>query len=86
MIWGLVGIAAACLTMFAFIPQIFKVLKTGSAKDVSPLALFQLSVGVALWIIYGVYLRDKIIITANSVTLFTLIILLFLYFQYGRRR
>lgn len=82
--WTLIGFSAACLTMFAFIPQIIKVIKTRSVKDVSIITLFQLSLGVSLWIIYGMHLKDIVIITANSVTLFSLIILLSLYFCYGK--
>jgi len=86
MLWSIIGSSAAILTMFSFIPQIIKVIKTKSAKDVSLVTLFQLSLGVSLWIVYGIYLKDIIIITANSVTLTTLIILLFLYFNYGREK
>ena len=86
MLWTIIGISAAILTMFAFIPQIIKVLKNKSAKDVSLITLLQLSSGVLLWIAYGIHLKDAIIITANSVTLTTLILLLFLYFNYGRRK
>ncbi len=82
MFWLMVGSSAAVLTMFAFIPQIIKVLKNKSAKDVSPITLLQLSFGVSLWIAYGFHLKDAVIITANSITLITLIILLFLYFSY----
>jgi len=85
MLWSIIGSLAAFLTMFSFIPQIIKVVKNRSAKDVSPITLLQLAIGVSLWIIYGIYLGDAIIITANGVTLFTLIILLFLYFNYGRQ-
>jgi MtN3 and saliva related transmembrane protein len=84
--WTLIGFSAACLTMFAFIPQIVKVSKTKSAKDVSLVTLIQLSFGVFLWILYGIHLKDVIIITANSITLTSLIILLFLYFSYGRMK
>ena len=84
--WMIVGLSAACLTMFAFIPQIIKAFKSKSVKDVSPVTLFQLSLGVLLWIAYGIHLKDAIIITANTVTLLSLIILLFLYFTYGRMR
>jgi MtN3 and saliva related transmembrane protein len=83
MLWKLIGIAAATLTMFSFVPQIVRALRTKSVKDVSPVTLFQLSTGVFLWIIYGIYLRDPIIIAANLITLITLGILLFLYFRYG---
>jgi MtN3 and saliva related transmembrane protein len=83
--WTLIGASAACLTMFAFIPQIIKALKTKSVKDVSIITLFQFSLGVSLWIAYGFHLRDKIIIAANTVSLFSLIILLLLYFYYAAR-
>ena len=84
MIWTIVGLSAATLTMFAFIPQIIKVIKTKSAKDVSLITVLQLMFGVSLWVIYGIHLKDPIIILANSVTIFTLIVLLFLYFNYAR--
>lgn len=85
MFWPIVGSTAAVLTMFAFIPQVIKVLRTKSAKDVSLVTLLQLALGVSLWIAYGIHLRDRIIIIANSVTFATLIILLGLYFSYTRR-
>ena len=86
MFWTIIGLAAAALTMFSFVPQITKVLKTKSARDVSLITLFQLSLGVSLWITYGIHLKNPIIITANAVTLLTLIILMFLYFCYGRTK
>ena len=85
MFWTIIGLAAATLTMFSFIPQIFKVIKTKSAQDVSVITLLQLSLGVSLWIVYGIYLENAIVITANSVTLSTLLILLFFYFRYRRK-
>jgi len=84
MLWTIIGLCAAALTMFAFIPQIIKVFKNKSAKDVSLITLFQLSLGVSLWIVYGIHLRDAIIIIANSITLITLIIILCLYFNYEK--
>jgi MtN3 and saliva related transmembrane protein len=84
MVWKIIGLSAAFLTMFSFVPQIAKALKTKSVRDVSIVTLLQLSLGVLLWIIYGIYLKDAIIILANTVTLATLIILLCLYFNYGK--
>lgn len=86
MLWTIIGLAAATLTMFAFIPQIIKAAKTKSVKDVSPLTLFQLSCGVLLWVIYGIYRQDFIIITANLVTLATLAVLIFMYFAFERKK
>jgi MtN3 and saliva related transmembrane protein len=84
MFWRMVGVAAAALTTFSFVPQIIKVLETKSGKDLSPVTLFQLSTGVALWVVYGWYLKDLIIILANAVTLVSLVILIFLYFRYKK--
>ena len=84
MVWRLIGLCAACLTSFAFIPQIKKSLATKSVRDVSLIMLFQLILGSSLWIVYGIYLKDTIIITANSITLLSLFILIVLHFLYER--
>ena len=84
MFWKLIGVIAACLTSFAFIPQVLKMYTTRSAKDISLVTLIQLSLGVSLWIVYGIYLKDCIIILANAVTLLTLLSALFLYHKYRR--
>jgi len=86
MFWRIIGLTAATLTCLAFIPQIIKILKTNSVEDVSVTTLLQLAIGVTLWILYGWHLKDTIIITANSITLVSLITLLILYFKYGRKK
>jgi MtN3 and saliva related transmembrane protein len=83
MFWTFIGIIAAILTTFSFVPQIVRSLRTRSVKDVSPITLFQLSAGVLLWMVYGIARKDPIIICANAVTLVSLSILIFLYFKYG---
>ena len=84
MFWQIVGILAAIMTMFSFVPQIIKVMANKSAKDVSIVTLSQLSGGVLLWVIYGIYRKDLIIITANIVTLASLLVLINLYLRYKR--
>ncbi len=80
--WKIVGALAACLTMFAFVPQVIKIWKTKSGKDISLITLLQFSAGTFLWTAYGIYLKDAIIITANIVTLVSLIFALILYLRY----
>jgi len=82
MFWKLIGISAASLTMFGFIPQIIKIYKTKSVKDISLFALLQFVIGISLWILYGIHLKDPIIIVANAVSVSTLFIALGLYFKY----
>ena len=76
MFWIVLGIAAASLTMFGFVPQIIKMWKTHSANDVSGLTLIQFGAGVTLWMLYGIHLEDFIIIGANAISLATLIVAL----------
>jgi len=82
----IIGLTAACLTMFSFVPQIVKTARTRSSKDVSVVMLLQLSLGVSLWVVYGVYRRDPVIILANIVTLISLITLVFLYFFFAYKK
>lgn len=82
MFWKIVGAVAACLTMFSFIPQVYKIWKTKSGKDISVIMLVQFSAGATLWIVYGIYRKDAIIIVANVVTLVSLALALALHFRY----
>lgn len=84
MFWTILGSTAATLTMFSFVPQIIKSFKTKSVKDVSEITLFQSCAGAILWAIYGIHLKDFVIITANVVSLIILIVLLVLYVRYRR--
>ncbi len=84
MFWHIIGSIAAFLTMFSFLPQIIKIKNSKSVGDISLITIIQLSTGVLLWLVYGIYLKNFIIITANSVTLISLITILFFYFRYER--
>jgi len=86
MLWECIGFTAAALTTFSFLPQIYQILKTRSVKDVSLLMLLQLSLGVLLWIVYGVHLKNIVIISANSVTLSSLVILLVVYYRFKKKK
>jgi MtN3 and saliva related transmembrane protein len=84
MVWTIVGVAAASLTMFGFVPQIIKMWKTHSVKDVSGLTLIQFGAGVLLWMLYGIHLQDFIIIGANGISLATILIGLGLYLRFNQ--
>jgi MtN3 and saliva related transmembrane protein len=62
----LIGLMAAFLTTIALLPQLLRVWKTKSTKDIS-VGMFTLQCGsVSLWAIYGVFMNDIAIIAANS--------------------
>lgn len=85
MVWKIIGITAAVLTSFGFVPQIKKMLKTKSVKDISLITILQFSLGATLWMLYGIYLKDPIVILANLVCLITLITALIFYQKYLQR-
>lgn len=69
------GLVAGTLTTIAFLPQVIKIWRSKSAKDVSLEMLILFSIGLFLWLIYGIYLQALPVILANLVTLiFNLII------------
>lgn len=78
----ILGVAAGTLTTSSFIPQIIKIIKTRSAKDVSLVMFIIISFGIALWLIYGLLKKDIPIIIANSVTLVFNLTVLFLKYKY----
>lgn len=64
-----IGFIAAILTTVSFVPQVLKVWRTRSAKDIS-LGMYSLfTLGIAAWLVYGVLIDSWPVILANLVTL-----------------
>ena len=80
--WYFFGTLAAVLTTFGFVPQIIKMHKTRSSKDVSLATLYQFSAGVILWTFYGFHIGDIIVIVANIICFLTLIVAIGFYYYY----
>ena len=74
---SILGLLAGSLTTVAFLPQVIKTWKSRSAKDLS-LGMFSIfTLGVILWLTYGVMIKDLPVILANMVTLVLASTLLF---------
>ena len=82
--WEIIGAIAATLTMFGFVPQIIKIYKTRSVEDVSLTMLVQYCIGIFLWMLYGFYLKNNILIISNFVSFTTLVIAVALYLKYRK--
>ncbi len=76
------GLIAASITTFSFLPQMIKIWQTKSAKDVSFLMLICFNTGIFLWLIYGIILQQLPIILANAATLSFNLIILWLKIKY----
>ncbi len=79
----IIGICAASLTTISFLPQVIKAWKTKQTSDLSLLMVVLLLLGVFLWLVYGLMLKQSPIILANSVTLVLAITLLGLKLKYS---
>lgn len=64
-----IGFIAATLTTIAFVPQVIKVWRTRSAKDVSVGMYVLFTTGVALWLCYGLLIGSWPVVVANALTL-----------------
>ena len=63
-----IGFIAGFCTTIAFLPQIVKIVKTKSTKDVSLLMYVIYCIGVIMWILYGYLVNSHSIITVNIIT------------------
>jgi MtN3 and saliva related transmembrane protein len=73
----IIGLAAGAFTIFSVIPQIIKIFKTKSARDISLIFSIMFVAGGLLWLTYGIIDRlapvifwNVIGITLNSIMLF----------------
>jgi len=66
----IIGLVAATLTTAAFVPQALHSLRTRNLEGVSLGMYATFTLGVLLWLIYGLLIDSVPVIAANVVTLF----------------
>lgn len=79
----LVGYAAALFTTSAFLPQVIRAWRTRSTRDLSLQSFATYAAGLALWLVYGLLIRDVPLIAANGVTLLLALTILGLKLRHG---
>ncbi len=80
----LAGYLAAVLTTISFVPQLVRVWRLRSARDISLSMFLVFSLGVFLWLIYGISLHSAPIILANAMTLALSLTILVLKLRFDR--
>ncbi len=79
----ILGMTAGTLTTVAFIPQLAKALKSKSTGDLSWGMVLMFTIGVLLWLIYGIWIDSLPVILANAVTLLLQLGIVSLKIKYG---
>ena len=82
----ILGYCAAALTTGSFVPQALLTLRTRDVSGISLVMYSAFTAGVALWLAYGVVLREWPIVAANAVTLLLAITILTVKIVEERRR
>jgi MtN3 and saliva related transmembrane protein len=64
-----IGYVAATMTTISFLPQLIRVVKLRSARDISLGMFLIFTVGTTFWLIYGLLAHSLPVSLANGVTL-----------------
>ena len=73
----IIGLTAAAMGGISLFPQVLKVLKTKSTKDISRETILLLAGSIFLWLVYGILLKNLPIIIANFFGFIQALIILF---------
>lgn len=78
----LIGLLAGFLTTICYLPQAIKVYETKHTKDLSLPTFLMLTLGIILWLVYGILSSDLPIILANALTLLLSLYILWMKIKY----
>lgn len=63
----LLGLVATCFTTSSFVPQVWRTWNTRDVSGISLPTYAIITVGLALWLAYGILKQDLPLIVANAV-------------------
>lgn len=78
-----IGGAGAALTTLCWLPQALKIIREKETRALSLPATGAFTIGVMLWLIYGLAIGDWPLIGSNAVTLMLMMPILTLKVYYG---
>ena len=83
--WGdVIGALAACLTTVSFVPQAWLTFKTRGVSGISVSMYSVFTLGVALWLAYGLLVGAWPVVAANAVTLVLALAILFMRLRFAQ--
>ena len=76
------GMAAGTITSITFLPQVIRIWKTKSVKDLSMIMVILLVIGTACWLSYGFLKNDTAIIYTNVLVLIMSLVIFYFKLKY----
>ena len=81
----LFGIIAGIVLIVAYIPQIRRTYRLKKADELSLTLFGMVGLGIAMWVGYGLYIRDYIVFTMNLILLGFNLTVVFMKIYYDGR-
>lgn len=78
------GFIAGAITTIGFLPQVIRVYKLKSAREISLLFTIMFLVGLLMWLGYGIVYRLPPVIVWNAISATMAVALLYAKLRYGR--
>lgn len=82
----LLGLIATCFTTSSFVPQVWRTWKTRDVSGISLASYAVITVGLALWLAYGLLRDDLPLVVANAVMVVLTAAITLMKIRYGRPR
>ncbi|MCA1952393.1 MAG: SemiSWEET transporter [Hyphomicrobiales bacterium] len=79
----MIGSLAAAITTLCWVPQALKVIRTRDTRALSLIMYLMLTLGIGLWLVYGLLIGSWPLIGANTVTFILVVIILGLKLRHG---
>jgi MtN3 and saliva related transmembrane protein len=80
------GFVAGIFTTFCYIPQLMRVFRLKSAREISTLYTVLILSGTGIWLIYGILINNPPLIVWNALAFVFLSLMLIAKFIYGRNK
>ena len=78
------GIIAGAITTIGFLPQVLRVFRLRSAREISLPFTLMFFIGVSCWLVYGIILRLMPVVLWNAISALFALALLYAKLRYGR--
>jgi MtN3 and saliva related transmembrane protein len=79
----MIGACAATVTTLCWVPQALRILRTRDTRSISLVTQAAFTLGIGLWLVYGILIGSWPVTVANAVTLILVAAILALKLRFG---
>ena len=79
----IIGLVAGACTTISFLPQILQIYRTKQTRDLSLPMFTALTIGIFLWIVYGILSKSLPVTLANSIAFISCLYIVIMKIKYG---